>query len=94
MLAKVLTGAVVRLDGALVEVEVDIAPGGCGTSECWGYSMARSNGPSRADTVRTVGIEFPKWRQTAPGSPSSCSLPLYWRDEPSRLPILPLRSFA
>ncbi len=28
MLAKVLTGAVVGLDGALVEVEVDIAPGG------------------------------------------------------------------
>ena len=27
MLAKVLTGAVVGLDGALVEVEVDIAPG-------------------------------------------------------------------
>jgi magnesium chelatase family protein len=28
MLAKVLTGAVVGLDGALVEVEVDIAQGG------------------------------------------------------------------
>ena len=28
MLAKVLTGAVVGLGGALVEVEVDIAPGG------------------------------------------------------------------
>ena len=28
MLAKVLTGAVVGLDGALVEVEGDIAPGG------------------------------------------------------------------
>jgi magnesium chelatase family protein len=28
MLAKVLTGAVVGLDGALVEVEVDIAPSG------------------------------------------------------------------
>jgi magnesium chelatase family protein len=28
MLAKVLTGAVVGLDGAPVEVEVDIAPGG------------------------------------------------------------------
>ena len=27
MLAKVLTSAVVGLDGALVEVEVDIAPG-------------------------------------------------------------------
>jgi hypothetical protein len=28
MLAKVLTGAVVGLDGALVDVEVDVAPGG------------------------------------------------------------------
>ena len=28
MQAKVLTGAVVGLDGALVEVEVNIAPGG------------------------------------------------------------------
>ena len=28
MLAKVLTGAVVGLDCALVEVQVDIAPGG------------------------------------------------------------------
>ena len=31
MLAKVLTGAVVGLDGALVELKVDIAPGGTHT---------------------------------------------------------------
>ena len=62
MLAKVLTGAVVGLDGALVEVEVDIAPGGMPNFLVVGLpdaAVQEARERVRA-AIRNSGLSFPK----------------------------------
>ena len=66
MLAKVLTGAVVGLDGALVEVEVDIAPGGMPNVLVVGLpdaAVQEARERVRA-AIRNSGLVFPKRRIT------------------------------
>ena len=65
MLAKVLTGAVVGLDGALVEVEVDSAPGGMPTFLVVGLpdaAVQEARERVRA-AIRNSGLSFPKRRR-------------------------------
>src|SRR5581483_3596839 len=62
MLAKVLTGAVVGLDGALVEVEVAIAPGGMPNFLVVGLpdaAVQEARERVRA-VIRNSGLSFPK----------------------------------
>ena len=65
MLAKVLTGAVVGLDGALVEVEVDIAPGGM--PNCLVVGLPDITVQEARERVRAAignsGLRFPKRRR-------------------------------
>ena len=64
MLAKVLTGAVVGLDGALVEVEVDIAPGGLPNFLIVGLpDTAIQEARDGRGVVRTVSPAIPKSRR-------------------------------
>ncbi len=65
MLAQVLTGAVVGLDGALVEVEVDIAPGGMPNFLVVGLpdaAVQEARERVRA-AIRNSGLAFPKSRR-------------------------------
>ena len=66
MLAKVLTGAVVGLDGALVEVEVDSAPGGMPTFLVVGLpDAAVQEARERVrSAIRNSSLSFPKQRIT------------------------------
>ena len=64
MLAKVLTGAVVELDGALVEVEVDIAQSGMPTFLIVGLpdaAVQKARERVRA-AIRNSGLCFPNSR--------------------------------
>ncbi len=66
VLAKVLTGAVVGLDGALVEVEVGIAPGGMPNFLVVGLpdaAVQEARERVRA-AIRNSGLSFPKSRMT------------------------------
>jgi magnesium chelatase family protein len=65
MLAKALTGAVVGLDGALVEVEVDIRPGGMPKFLIVGLpdaAVQEAREPVRA-AIRNSGLSFAKSRR-------------------------------
>jgi magnesium chelatase family protein len=65
MLAKVLTGAVVGLDGALVEVEVDIVPRGLPNFLIVGLpdtAVQEARERVRA-AIRKSGLAFPKRRR-------------------------------
>jgi magnesium chelatase family protein len=84
-LAKVLTGAVVALDGALVEIEVDIAPGGMPNFLVVGLpDVALQEARERVRAaIRNSGLAFPMCRITVnlvdssfwigPGPSSTCS---------------------
>jgi magnesium chelatase family protein len=64
MLAKVLTGAVVGMDGALVEVEVDIAQAGLPNFLIVGLpdtAVQEARERVRA-SIRNSGLSFPKRR--------------------------------
>jgi hypothetical protein len=65
MLAKVLTGAVVGLDGALVDVEVDLAPGGMPNFLVVGLpDAAVQEARDRVrSAIRNSGLAFPKRRR-------------------------------
>src|SRR5579883_3503215 len=72
MLAKVLTGAVVGLDGALVEVEVDIAPGGMPNFLVVGLpdaAVQEARERVRA-AIRNSGLSFPMRRITVNLAPA------------------------
>jgi hypothetical protein len=65
MLAKVLTGAVVGMEGALVEVEVDIAQSGLPNFRIVGLPDApvqEARERVRA-AIRNSGLSFPKRRR-------------------------------
>jgi magnesium chelatase family protein len=65
MLAKVLTGAVVGMDGALGDVEVDIAQRGLPTFLIVGLpdaAVQRARERVRA-AIRNSGLAFPKRRR-------------------------------
>ena len=66
MLAKVLTGAVVGLDGALVEVEVDIAQGGLPNFLIVGlpYAAVQEARERVRAAIRNSGLSFPTRRIT------------------------------
>ncbi len=72
MLAKVLTGAVVGLDGALVEVEVDIAPSGMPNFLIVGLpdaAVQEARERVRA-AIRNSGLSFPLRRITVNLAPA------------------------
>src|SRR5919205_3478044 len=72
MLAKVLTGAVVGLEGALVEVEVDIAPGGMPNFLVVGLpdaAVQEARERVRA-AIRNSGLAFPMRRITVNLAPA------------------------
>lgn len=72
MLARVLTGAVVGMDGALVEVEVDIAPGGMPNFLVVGLpdaAVQEARERVRA-AIRNSGLSFPMRRITVNLAPA------------------------
>src|SRR5437762_14354461 len=72
MLAKVLTGAVVGLDGALVDVEVDVAPGGMPNFLVVGLpdaAVQEARERVRA-AIRNSGLSFPMRRITVNLAPA------------------------
>jgi magnesium chelatase family protein len=76
MLSKVLTGAVVGMDGALVEVEVDIAQAGLPNFLIVGLpdaAVQEARERVRA-AIRNSGLSSPKRRRNTTRAPCAASV--------------------